>query len=435
MIDDGDPICSTTEAPTMTPSFSIDRLLMDTESPTNEEVEQSDNEEASKKRNDSPLSLLSSLFKSREHYSSQNRDLVPEMEVAQFEDNDQVDEDEYKIDNEANRNRFLLLADDHNTIVNDSSSSLKGEAVPVVSPLEVTKMCPTWGPSFVPRRFENILPMDDFMYRRKERGDPPWSSKFTKGLLPGRALHTQHQMVHLESKKRSNDWTIQLPSSEDSRKRRLVVMYGNERKPLRLFFETSSLSSILHEMGHSFAEADQYTQNQAKVRAYIDEIFPAVAKMWAEALTIFQPLQNIVPTTSVCGEYPIPDEHIEEGVPDADVVMYVVIQKDSLCTVDSKPFISVCHFDQNMRPLIGSLSICLDNMGLIDSEVDENEMLRHVVLLTRVSYLVSSLQLISAHRLILFFANSSSDNFLVSAQACSAIFGTPTLTTFGVEDT
>eukprot|EP00804_Cyclotella_cryptica_P028506 CCRYP_014798-RB/>CCRYP_014798-RB protein AED:0.04 eAED:0.04 QI:2126/1/1/1/0.85/0.62/8/1277/1088 len=384
MIDDGDPICATTEAPTMTPSFSIDRLLTETESPTNEEDEPPDNEEGGEKGNLSPLPLLSSLFKSREHDSSQNRDIVLEREVTQSEeDYDPIDEDEQKIDSNANGNRFLLAAVVHDSIVNDSLLSPDRNSVPVVSPVEVTKMCPTWGPSFVPRRFDNISPSDDFMYRRGELGDAPWSSKFTKGLLPGRALHTQHQLMHLEGKKRSNDREIQLPSSEDSRNRRLVVMYGSERKPLRLFFETSALSSILHEMGYNFAEADQYTQNQAKVRAYVDEIFPAVTKMWSEALTIFQPLQNIVPTSSMCGECPIPDKHLEEGVADADVVMYVVIQKQSMCQVDSKPFISVCHFDQNMRPLIGSLSICLDNMGLLDSEVDESEILRHIALTKR----------------------------------------------------
>mmetsp|Transcript_36178 Transcript_36178/g.58989 ORF Transcript_36178/g.58989 Transcript_36178/m.58989 type:complete len:83 (-) Transcript_36178:281-529(-) len=34
MIDDGLPICETTEPPTMSPSISIDRMLKETEAPT-----------------------------------------------------------------------------------------------------------------------------------------------------------------------------------------------------------------------------------------------------------------------------------------------------------------------------------------------------------------------------------------------------------------
>lgn len=54
MIDDGVPICETTEPPTMSPTISIDRMLKETEAPTgNEEV----NEEIS-----STVSKLALLY-------------------------------------------------------------------------------------------------------------------------------------------------------------------------------------------------------------------------------------------------------------------------------------------------------------------------------------------------------------------------------------
>ena len=382
----------------MSPSVSIDRLLLETDSPTSEQAER-DDEAAEVSEDQSALRLLSSLFKSREHEANNDAtDEIAEDELTEEDDTEEessnrnrallaLAEDYHNRINEesagellvdpSNANRLLLAEEDEEPSVEDGVSAVDSVPSPAVSS-GLAKICPTWGPSFVPRQFDDFSPTDSFIYKRRMTDNVAWSSNYTKDLLPGRALHTQHQLVHLESKKGTSNSELELPSPEDIKSRRLVIMYGYERKPLRLLFETSSLSEMLHEMVFNFADTGHYTQTQAKIRAYIDNIFPAVSKVWTDALAIYQPQENIVPLVPMCGEYSIPTTHLDEGVSNADVLMYVNIRDPSLCTVDSKPFVSVCHFDQNMRPLVGSLSICLESMGLQDGKVDENEMLRHI---------------------------------------------------------
>ena len=376
LIDDiGEPICLTTEPPTMSPTVSINDLLKETESPTNDEPVVAESTESN--TNDTSPSLLYSLFKSREHETIDTT-----------------------LDSESSGNRFLLaLTEDHapsdetfqaalessNTNVNlldkgEAGVVSKGvsNAAPTVSPILGIKMCPTWGPSIVPRQHEDISLNDDFTYRREESGGLSWKAKYTDKLQPGRALHTQHQLVHLEGKHYTSKYDLVLPSVDESKNSRLIVIYGHEVKPLRLRFDTTSLLEMLHELSHNFIDKEQSVQNQAKLRAYIEDIFPAVANVWADVLSMYQSMQPIVPKASVCGVHSIPEKHFEEGVSNADVVLYVAVREQTLCTVDSKPVINVCHFDQNMRPLIGSLSICLESMGLKDRVVEESEMLRHI---------------------------------------------------------
>ena len=70
MIDDGVPICQTTEAPTLSPTVSIDRFLEATDAPTVDETALVRNESASEfeeSNNTSTRGLLSFLFKASEH--------------------------------------------------------------------------------------------------------------------------------------------------------------------------------------------------------------------------------------------------------------------------------------------------------------------------------------------------------------------------------
>lgn len=349
----------------MSPSVSINDLLSETEAPTSDEPVVAEATDST--TSDSSSSLLFSLFKSREHEtadttttaeSSGNRFLL-----ALSEDHEPIDEDTSTTGESSSSNRMLSAEEidkDHN-------------AIPTASPAEVVKTCPTWGPSIVPRQFDDIV--DDFV-QREESSAESWKTKFTNVLQPGRALHTQHQLVHLESKQRPHNIKLELP--EDIKNSRVVVMYGYEYRPIRLLFETSSLTEMLRDISHNFADTVQSTQNQAKIRAYIDNIFPAVARLWSEALSNYQPSQNIAPKASTCGGYSVPQEHLDEGVPNADVLIYAAVREQSSCKVDSKPSMAVCHFDQNMKPLIGMLSICLESMGLQDGIVDDSEILRHI---------------------------------------------------------
>ena len=149
------------------------------------------------------------------------------------------------------------------------SKGVINAAPTVVSPILGIKMCPTWGPSIVPRQHEDISPNDDFTYRREERGGLSWKAKYTDKLQPGRALHTQHQLVHLEGKHYTSKYNLVLPSVDESKNSRLIVIYGHEVKPLRLRFDTTSLLERLHELSHNFIDKEQSVQNHARLRAYI----------------------------------------------------------------------------------------------------------------------------------------------------------------------
>mmetsp|Transcript_22714 Transcript_22714/g.40478 ORF Transcript_22714/g.40478 Transcript_22714/m.40478 type:complete len:366 (-) Transcript_22714:288-1385(-) len=68
MIDDGIPVCSSTDPPTMSPTISIDTMMQETESPTVDSDASSKPEVA--KGSDAgadPGNLLTSMFKTREH--------------------------------------------------------------------------------------------------------------------------------------------------------------------------------------------------------------------------------------------------------------------------------------------------------------------------------------------------------------------------------
>jgi hypothetical protein len=160
-----------------------------------------------------------------------------------------------------------------------------------------------------------------------------------------------------------------------------MVDYSKERTELRVIFDTSSLSTQLHDMGQNFAAVDTYTPTKSRITAYIDEIFPAVASIW-RILQVYTSLHNLFPHGTTCGSTTILNHHIEEGVANADVLIYIETRDDLSCSTDSRPEISICHFDQNMRPLIGSLSICLNDMDLHEGKTYQKEILHHTALLT-----------------------------------------------------
>ena len=377
LIDDiGEPICVTTDAPTMSPTISINDLLKETEAPTSDEPVVA---ESTGTESDSSTSLLYSLFKSREHETT---DTVSDSSegnrflLALTEDHEPSELDEVTIlKRKSSKVGSLLLAEEKANAQDNNSTR---DAVPTSSENQIVKACPTWGPSIVSREFD-ARSADEFLdIKGQNNDDISWNEKLTLGLQPGRALHTQHQLVHLNKNHRSSGHVLEFPTPEDIKNRRLVVMYGYEYKPLRIFFETSSMEELQHEMAHDFTDTTHANQNQAKIAAYIDEIFPAVVKVWAGVLSTYQPLQNIVPKISQCGGFSIPSAHIEDGVSNADTIIYIEVREQNLCAVDNKPFINVCYFDQHMRPLVGTLSVCLESIGLQEKQVDKSEIVRHI---------------------------------------------------------
>jgi hypothetical protein len=189
--------------------------------------------------------------------------------------------------------------------------------------------------------------------------------------------------VQYDAAETLNAQSIDVPSTDEAKKRRIHVAYSDQADDLRIVFDTSSLTARVHSLGQNFADMELYNPTRARVTAYENVIFPAVTKMWGEALKIRPLLQNIVPHASTCGETSISEEHRTNGVADADLVIYVELGEESTCTINSMPKINVCHFDQNMRPLVGSLTLCLDEMGVQDDEVNEKEERKHIALISQ----------------------------------------------------
>ena len=394
MIDDGIPICETTEAPTMSPTVSIDRLLQETEAPTTAEGDVSEVSDAqSDVVNGDGSWALKNMFKVREH----------EVDTAA-----QVGEE--KVTTEGTRRHLLVLSDkDADTMlqnfdpisVTDNMSpgaiieSLsRGEVTPTDSPYQITPtetiqtLCPTWGPSSVPRRhFDNLSPNDDIFDTEEVEPYSQFNNtardKNTRmNSQPGRARHSQHQLVELDPMTSLDSSSVQVPSPEEAKRMRTLVDYGDELAGLRMVFDTSSLSLLLSEMGQNFATMNEYNPTKARIYAYTENILPSIAETWGQVLKIFPASQNIFPP-STCGQMTIPEQHLENGIDDADVVIYLKPRQTEFCSVDPRPQITICQFDQHMRPLIGLLSICLNNMDVQDNIVYDKEILHYTALLSQ----------------------------------------------------
>jgi len=374
MIDDGVPICETTEAPTMSPTLSIDRFLKETDAPTVDEAPPPKSEEdATPKQADTVSSngLLGSLFKTREHSAA-------------------VESDNGAL-NESTGNRILLSVSDEDEYamlknfdpvsVSDNlnmpgqsllQSLALGDVSSYVDPLDMPEnMCPTYGPSVVPRRLQGVS-ADRLSIRASN------VTTSATHYMPGRARHTQHQLAQYDAAESLSAQSIEIPSDDEAKRRRVHVEYSDQVQDMRLVFDASSLTARVHSMGKTFADMELYNPTRARVTAFEEVIFPAVTKTWGDALKIRPLQQNIVPHVSTCGDTSISEDHLTNGVPNADLLIYVEVGEESTCAMNSMPKIHICHFDQDMRPLIGSLTLCIDDLGVQDDEVHEKETRKHI---------------------------------------------------------
>ena len=437
MIDDGVPICETTDAPTMSPTVSIDSFLREIESPTVESATSASGESINDAVKDATVdaqSIIETLFKSREHELDSEANVTEDVLLTNDDDAivtvDFVDHsikentllgDRNLSEEESSSSRNRLLFSSTDTSENRASEELLenneiGQVLPlnddVLSNFDsislyaimktpgVSKMnwlsraknianedtremsCPTWGPSIVPRIISDVSQSSvEFssslflnLKNRLSGSDsvaPLIKSRLTESVFHIRARHTRHQLLEIDSNNRLAERTVGIPPSHEIKNRRIHVKYSDELEQLRIKFVTSSISK------------DKNHSTNARVTTYIEQVLPPVATVWGETLQIFRPLESLFPRGSTCGETPIPEDHLKEGVADADIVIYVDFMEPSSCTTDSKPQLSICHFDQNMRPLFGSLSVCLADIDVQDRKVNEKEVLRHIVMLTQ----------------------------------------------------
>lgn len=382
----------------MSPTLSINRQLQETEAPTLDE----DPEEAVSEGGDtSPESgnMLFSLFKTREHETTAADTTL--VDAAEGRRHLLVISDEASLQDPLKSFDPISVLDNQNAGSSYMESLSRGEDNDASVEGKAESRCPTQGPSVVPRRIEELaVPSIDEDRRSPSQGggtdmnlsndtDTTNVANHTKHSplpWPGRARHTQHQFVQLDSTTSLDSSSVKIPTRDEAKKRRLLVNYSEDRANLRLVFDTSSLIKLIHEMGQNFNSVDLYKPTKARIEAYTETVFPSVVETWGMALQINSALDNIIVPhafSTACGVTPIPEEHLNEGVADSDVLIYVGMRDEASCSIDSRPQITVCHFDQQMRPLIGSLSICLDEMTVQQDNVYANESLRHTALISQ----------------------------------------------------
>ncbi len=413
MIDDGVPICSTTDAPTMSPTLSIVEYLMQTESPTIEPMQEVVNEkhpdiidttedyiadedatgnkayEQSVARNTTIFdvdtgSILTQMFKSRERVldkgdddaneSTGNRLLLAISSDVVFAQNDNIF---YGGNPSPEKLSTASLFRDHGmTTPSGLSSDRFFERPQLFDEQDVETSCPTWGPSIVPR---------DFSSSQAPKLHVGMGADVSQiyDIQPGQARLFRHHFIQLEQNSDSDRIFIDLLPKEDVKDRRINVDYDDGVEALRIRFFTNSISSLLYDIGRNFAAMEHYHQTSERITTFLNDVFPSVVKIWEDALMISPAKSKLVPRVKTCGSTDIPDEHLVEGVPETDLVVYIELTPAAICSKDPMPQLTICHFDQNMRPLFGSLSLCLEEMEVHDGKVQEIEVLRHVALISQ----------------------------------------------------
>ena len=128
--------------------------------------------------------------------------------------------------------------------------------------------------------------------------------------------------------------------------------------PIIALAEYDDYESIRINFNTDQLNANLLCQNfQFECNTIRDEIIPQVKDIWLDKLSVVPVDGNLMLTESSCGEYIIiPDEHIEVGVPDTDLIVYVTGIE---CNEDNKiyGFGSPCAFDQENRPIAGENTI------------------------------------------------------------------------------
>ncbi|KAL3806928.1 hypothetical protein ACHAXA_006643 [Cyclostephanos tholiformis] len=369
MIDDGVLICSTTKAATISPTVSIDASLgkkapkvtgpeseVYFESRVNERDE-TGGEGVNDSNGDGPLAV---------------RDL-PALSVDKLANDILNSFDPISVSENMSPAASLLESFSRGEVLSSHQGTIKTS-------------CPTYGPSIVPRRIE------EFLYNNYSIDNGGRSFNNTASVIGrqvstlvavGRARHAQLQLVQFDPLKGLDIGLVKVPLPDEAKKRRTLVNYGETQSELRITFDTSSLLTLLRKLGQNFAAVDQYNLTKARINAYTDTILPSIVRLWGNLLRVYHPLYNVHPHSSSCGVTSIPQQHLEEGVTDADVVVYVEVKDLLTCSLDSRPELTICSFDQHMRPMIGSLSICLDDMDVQDNKVNEKEILHHTALLSQ----------------------------------------------------
>jgi len=420
LIDGGEPICSTTEAPTMSPTVSLE--FDDTESPTSDTAV-----------SDSAVGLVGesdpwyiNMFKSREHESLSESNST-EDSTLMADDDDAILEPQgrklsttdyesfYDTNLTADQRMDAFAADGGRRRQLQSIDAWYGK-VTILPP----KSCTSWDPSIVPRNRTVSIDWDGPSIDPESRSFTATATarprKLHGSYLRYQTLMSQEQQSALSSlidstspmkdswitssipinkpkydmygenniRPKKNTVLFEVPSTDH--KTFNTYEHGDTYNPIRITFITDHLLSnnINHDKSSTNANGRKLSMMDTitKIEALSGDILPSVSEVWAGAISLLRSGDNLFPYQDQCGEATIPPHHLSQGVPSTDTLIYITVN-GSRCIVDGDDdtqsivsFAAVCSFDQNMRPISANIDICLEHIKVFDGEVLEEEILR-----------------------------------------------------------
>lgn len=127
----------------------------------------------------------------------------------------------------------------------------------------------------------------------------------------------------------------------------------------------------------AFTEAMDAKMNDFNIKQISflkEEVIPRTIEFWESALLVV-PVQGNLPIDRgelsqrlYCGDSEftqVPEEHLNEGVPDSDLVLYISAQPSTrFCGPSTLAVAVACNFDQFDRPTAGAVNFCLDQVEL-----------------------------------------------------------------------
>lgn len=123
----------------------------------------------------------------------------------------------------------------------------------------------------------------------------------------------------------------------------IVIDYEEEHRPIRIKYILSQNAVSNFETEVSYATVSPTNQYQI-LSELLSSSFARASEIWSKALKVLPVADNIVPTIDECGSAAVPSAHRENGLTDADILIYVS-GDDSFCG-GAVMHSAVCDFDQ-----------------------------------------------------------------------------------------
>lgn len=204
--------------------------------------------------------------------------------------------------------------------------------------------------------------------RPMRRGDiDPQSgadSPFLNYVNYGKDGHPYEQVQRYYQQRRlstENDSNInKYNSSEDDKiaAGRILQEAQSSFQPLRIHFDATELDLWSMQSTHTAQRVEYLTQ----------QVLPQMAKAWSSSLSVVRVMENLRIDYNSCpfGDPQQSPSFSEQGVPNADLVIYVTANSDDCYRGSSRTLASAfsCSWDQVARPIAGSIDFCLDAIDL-----------------------------------------------------------------------